>query len=108
MNLEVKGIHYEVSDHVRELVDKKLLRIDFANDFIIDQLFTITKTKNGYKVESNTNFRWGTSAHIRVDTVGLGEGLDILFDKLVQKIRKEKDKIQDHGPHPTHETAGPQ
>ena len=99
MDIEVKGVHFEVSDHTRDVIDKKLLRLGFAKDLIVDQLFTLTKTKNGYKVESNTNFRWGMSAHIRVDSIALTEGLDILFDKLEQKIRKEKEKIQEHTPH---------
>ncbi len=104
MNLEVKGVHFEVSDHIRDTIDKKLKRIDFAKDLIVDQLFTLTKTKNGYKVECTTNFRWGTSAHVGVDTVGLMEGLDILFDKLAQKVHKEKEKIQEHSSR-THEAA---
>lgn len=99
MNLDVRGVHCEVSEHTREVIDKKVLRLGFAKDLIVDQLFSVTKMKNGYKVESNTNFRWGTSAHIRVDTVNLLEGLDILFDKLEQKVHKEKEKIQEHSPH---------
>lgn len=96
MNLEVKGVHFDVDDITKDMINKKLKRIGFAEDYIIDQLFTLTRTKNGFTCESNTNFKWGRSAHIRVDSIQLREGLDILFDKLELKISKEKDKIQDH------------
>lgn len=96
MNLEVRGVHFEVSDHIRETIDKKLPRIGFAKELIVDLLLTLTKAREGYRSECTINFRWGTSAHLRVDSVGLMEGLDILFDKLDQKVRKEKEKIQDH------------
>lgn len=96
MNIEVKGVHFDVNEETREMIDKKLKRIGFAEDYIIDQLFTLTYSKNGYTCESNTNFKWGRTAHIRVIALQLREGLDILFDKLEQKISKEKDKVQDH------------
>lgn len=96
MNLEVKGVHFDVNEPTKEMINKKLKRIEFAEDYIIDQLFTLTRSKNGYTCESNTNFKWGHSAHIRVSSERLREGLDILFDKLELKISKEKDKVQDH------------
>jgi len=96
MNLEVKGVHFDVDDKTKEMIDKKLKRLSFAEEYIIDQLFTLTRSKNGYTCESNTNFKWGHSAHIRVEAIHLPEGLDILFDKLELKVSKEKDKVQDH------------
>ncbi len=96
MNLEVKGVHFDVDEQTKEMIDKKLKRIGFAEDYIIDQIFTLTRIKNGYTCESNTNFKWGHSAHIHVNAIRLREGLDILFDKLELKISKEKDKVQDH------------
>ena len=96
MNLEVKGVHFDVDDETKEMINKKLKRLSFAEEYIIDQLFTLTRIKNGYTCESNTNFKWGHSAHIRVDSVQLREGLDILFDKLELKVSKEKEKVQDH------------
>ena len=96
MNLEVKGVHFDVNVATKEMINKKLKRIGFAEDYIVDQLFTLTYSKNGYTCESNTNFKWGHTAHIRVEAIRLAEGLDILFDKLEQKISREKDKVQDH------------
>jgi putative sigma-54 modulation protein len=96
MNVEVKGVHYDVSHATREYIEKKIHRVDFAKDLIVDLLFTLTREKKGYKVECNVNFRWGSSAHVRVATFELFKAIDLLFDKLDSKIHKEKGKIQEH------------
>lgn len=96
MKVETKGVHFELDEKTRELIDKKLRRINFADDYIVDLQFTLTWSKNGYTCESNANFRWGHSAHLRVEAMQLREGLDLLFDKLELKIAKEKNRIQDH------------
>jgi putative sigma-54 modulation protein len=96
MHIEIKGVHYDISESTKEFIDKKMKRIGFAEDLLVDLLFTITRETNRYKVESNINFRWGGSAHIRTDAFELYKGIEILFDKLELKIKKEKDKIQEH------------
>ncbi len=97
MNVDVKGVHLDISQNVRDYLNKKLKRLSYAEDLIVDLLFTLSQDSKAYKAEANINFRWGTSAHIGVDTFNLIKGIDLLFDKLDVKIRKEKDKIQDHG-----------
>ncbi len=96
MNYEVKGIHYEVSETTKEHIAKKMKRLDFASDLVTDLAVSLIREKNLYKVEANTNFRWGTSAHLSVDAHELYKGIEILFDKLENKFRKEKEKIQEH------------
>ena len=71
--------------------------MSYAEDLIVDLLFSLTQDAKAYKAEVNINFRWGTSAHIGVDTFNLIKGIDQLFDKLDVKINKEKSKIQEHG-----------
>lgn len=96
MNVEIRGVHYDVSDNTRDHVEKKLKRLSYAEDLLTDLLLTITHDKNGYVVEATINFKWAKSAHIRVDTFELFKGIDNLFNKLDNKIAKEKEKIQDH------------
>jgi putative sigma-54 modulation protein len=96
MNLEIKAVHFSIGDDTKEYVEKKLHRIDFAKDFIVDLLFTFTKEKRDFTVEANINFKWNKSKHIKVQAFDLIEGIDILLDKLERTIRKEKEKIQDH------------
>ena len=97
MNVDVKGVHLDISQNVRDYLNKKLKRLGYAEDLIVDLLFTLTQDSKAYKAEVNINFRWGTSAHIGVEEFNLIKGIDQLFDKLDVKINKEKDKIQDHG-----------
>ena len=96
MNTEIKGIHLEVNDRIRDYVDKKLQRLDFAKDHIVDCLLSFAKEKHLFKLEATLNFRWGSSVHVGVDGFDLDQGIDLLFDKLEAKVEKEKSKIQEH------------
>lgn len=96
MNVEVKGIHYSVTDATREFIDKKLEHISYAKDYIIDLLLTVTKEKHGYKVDGNVHFRWGVSSHLSVESIELYEGIEGFLHKLELKVRKEKEKVSSH------------
>ena len=97
MNTEIKGVHVEITDAMREYVDKKMHRLDFAREHLVDLLFSFAQEKKGqYKAEVNINFRWGNSTHVGVDAFDIFEGIDKLFDKMELKVIKEKKKIQDH------------
>ena len=97
MHVEIKGVHLDITDKMREEIDHRLHRLDFAKDMLIDMLFTISRDHN-YKVEVNINFRWGSAAHIKTEGFDVYEGISSLFDKIVHKVTKEKEKIQDHSP----------
>ena len=96
MNLEVTGIHFNVTDAIKESIEKRLSRLEFAQSHIIDLLFKLIKDNRMYKVEVKINFRWGSSAHISVDGFDIYEELDRIFDKIESKVKKEKNKIQAH------------
>ena len=96
MNTEIKGVHVEITDTIREYVDKKLHRLDFATEHLVDMLFSFTQEKSQFKLEANLNFRWGNATHVGVTSFDMLEGIDKLFDKMELKVIKEKKKIQDH------------
>jgi putative sigma-54 modulation protein len=96
MNIEIKGIHLEVTERIRKEIDAKIPRLDFAKDLIVDLLLTLTREKSLYKLDATVNFRWASSAHVGVEGFDLHQGIDLLFDKLEPKIEKEKSKIKDH------------
>ena len=97
MNVDVKGVHLELSQNVHDYLNKKLKRLGYAEDLIVDLLFTLSQEAHEYKAEVNINFRWGTSSHIGVNAFNLIKGIEQLFDKMDVKINKEKEKIQEHG-----------
>ncbi len=95
MNVDIKGVHLEVSDRIRSYIDKKLERLNFAKDLITDLLLILAKDNTRYQLEATVNFRWGASTHVEVNGFKLYEDIDALFDKLEPKIGKEKEKIQE-------------
>ncbi len=96
MDFEIKGIHLEVDDKVKEYIEKKMQRLEFAQKLIVDLLFRLVKESNRFKCEVTINFRWGHAGHIEVECFDIFEGIDRLFDKVEVKINREKTKIQEH------------
>lgn len=97
MNLEIKGVHYDVSSTTKEFITKKLEKISFAEDYIIDLTVSITKEKPGYTVESTVHFRWGHTSHVTAaPTHELYEGIELMIDKLEHVVRKEKERMKEH------------
>jgi putative sigma-54 modulation protein len=94
MTIDVRSVHFDLGDVNRSYLDKKLERIAYAKDLIVDLLFAFTKEKQ-FKCECTINFRWGATAHISETDFDLTAGIDMMMDKLEQKIVKEKSKVQD-------------
>jgi len=96
MNVEIKGIHLEITRSIQDYLDEKMPRLDFASEHIVDFMLNLTREKSLFKVEATINFRWGASIHLGVKSFDLNKGIDEFFDKLEAKIEKEKSKIKDH------------
>jgi putative sigma-54 modulation protein len=94
MNVDVRCVHFTLSDKSKEYLDAKLERIGYAKDMIVDLIFIFTKEKD-FKFEVTVNFRWGSQAHIEERDFDVHPGIDKLLDRLEQKIAKEKDKVQE-------------
>jgi len=108
MNIDIKGVHVEVSDKIREYIDRKLPRLDFVSEYIIDLLVFLSQEGSQYSLEATINFRWGNSNHMKVKSFDIFEGVDKLFDKLELKVLKEKNKIQDHKGHDSVRSGTPE
>ncbi len=98
MNLEIKGVHYNVSDTTREFFDKKLQKLAFAEKYIHDLTITIIKEHvgQGYHLEAKVHFSWGPVKMVNTECYELYEGIELIIDKLDALARKEKGKIQEH------------
>ncbi len=95
MKVDVRSVHFDLSTQSRQYLDSKLARIDYAKDMIVDLLFVFTKDAGQFRLEVTVNFRWGKQAHLVESSQELNPGIDVLIDKLDQKIVKEKNKIQE-------------
>ncbi|MFW6313572.1 MAG: HPF/RaiA family ribosome-associated protein, partial [Spirochaetota bacterium] len=49
MELEIKGVHFDVKDETREFIEAKLEKLEFASEFIVDLAFTLTKENPEYE-----------------------------------------------------------
>lgn len=93
MDTTINAVGFELDKDQSDLICKKLERIKYADDLIVDLLFRVKENKK-YIFDATVNFRWGVSAHISADDYEFAAGLNKLMDILDQKVKKEKDKIQ--------------
>lgn len=94
MTVDVRSVHFSMSEANKNYLDQKLERIGYAKDMIVDLIFIFTKDVD-FKLEVTINFRWGSQAHLEEREYDLIAGIDKLIDRLEQKITKEKEKMQD-------------
>lgn len=95
MTTSVKTVGFTMDQKQSEMVDSKIKRVAYAEDLIIDLKLNI-KLDKSFTADATINFRWGTSAHVSGEDYDFGAALNKMMDVLDNKIKKEKDKIQDH------------
>jgi putative sigma-54 modulation protein len=95
MNINVQAVKFTLDEDRRAFVDKKLERIKYAEELITDVLFSIKLDRSKFLIECTVNFRWGGNAHVSAEDFDFNAGVNKLLDVLDQKIRKEKEKIQE-------------
>ncbi len=94
MNINVNAIKFTMDDEQREFIDKKLQRIKYAEDLITDITVSVKLDKK-FLSESTVNFRWGGNAHVSAEDYDFQACVNKMMDVLDQKVKKEKDKIQE-------------
>lgn len=95
MNIEIRGVHYHISDTTHEFIEKKLHRIEFAQEYIVDLTVTVNKESHGYRVDGKAHFRWGVHVIVEEESHELYEAIELMIDKLEKAVRKEKKKKVD-------------
>jgi putative sigma-54 modulation protein len=98
MNLEIRGVHYEVTEDDRRLVEKKVERLGCDKRDIVSLHFAIVKEKAGYKFEATVHFHWGNQIFIHLNDFAIHDGIDKLFKKINTNVIKEKERIKEHKP----------
>ena len=74
------------------LINKKLERISYAENLIVDLIMHVKEDKKFY-FDTTVNFRWGGNAHVTGDDFDFAAALNKMMDVLDTKIKKEKDKV---------------
>ncbi|MBQ0003735.1 MAG: HPF/RaiA family ribosome-associated protein [Treponema sp.] len=93
MTKSITAVGFDLEQKQSDMIEKKLERIKYADDLIIDLILRVKHEKE-YNFDIVANFRWGVQAHVTSDDFDFAAALNKVMDVLDQKIKKEKDKIQ--------------
>lgn len=93
MNITTSAVGFVFTEDQQTLINKKLERIKYAEELIVDLSLKVKEDKK-YTFETTVNFRWGTNAHVSAEDYDFSTCLNKMMDTLDQKVKKEKDKIQ--------------
>jgi len=95
MNLNVRGIKCSISDETQAFLDKKLKKLDFAEDYLhdLDIVMKRETVGQGFHIEAQLHFKWGTVKQVSYDCYELYEGIEAIADKIESVARKEKSKV---------------
>ena len=93
MNISTSAVGFVLDEDQQALVNKKLERIKYADDLVVDLIVKIKEDKK-YFFETTVNCRWGAVADVSADDYDFSACLNKMMDVLDLKIKKEKDKIQ--------------
>ena len=94
MTTSVKAVGFTLEQKQSDMIDSKLKRISYADDLIVDLIMHVKHDK-AYSFDTTVNFRWGTQAHVTGEDFDFGAALNKMMDVLDNKIKKEKDKVQE-------------
>ena len=93
MTPSISAVGFTLNQKQADMVESKLKRISYADDLIVDLLMKIKHDKT-FVFDTTVNFKWGTQAHVSGDDFDFGAALNKMMDVLDNKIKKEKDKVQ--------------
>ena len=94
MTTSINAVGFDFEKDQLDLISKKIERIKYAEDLIIDFLLKVKEDKK-FIFDCTVNFRWGAVAHVDAEDYDFAAALNKMMDMLDQKVKKEKDKIQD-------------
>lgn len=94
MTPSINAVGFTLEKKQSDMIDKKLERISYADDLIVDLLLKIKHDKT-YIFDTTVNFKWGAQAHVSGEDFEFAAALNKMMDVLDNKIKKEKDKVQE-------------
>ena len=95
MNLKITGVNLDVTDALREHIEKKLERIVRHAEDVISIAVTLTVEKLNQKAEVDIHLA-GKDLHVETVEGDMYASIDVLMDKLDRMVLKHKEKRNDH------------
>ena len=95
MVVKITGHHVDVTKALREYVESKMDRIVRHHDLLTDAHWILTVEKLDHKAEANLHVS-GRSIHAEAVAQDMYAAIDGLADRLDRRVRKYKEKLNDH------------
>jgi putative sigma-54 modulation protein len=95
MNLNLTGVHLDITPAIRAYVVSKLDRVNRHFDHVIDVTVVLSVDKLRQKIEANVHVR-GKDLHAEAVAPDMYAAIDDLADKLNRQILKHKEKLSAH------------
>jgi len=95
MNLNLTGIHLEITPAIRAYVVAKMSRVTRNFDHVIDVNVVLSVDKLRQKVEANVHVR-GKEIHAEAIDPDMYAAIDSLADKLDRQVVRHKEKLSAH------------
>ena len=95
MNLNLTGVHLDITPAIREYVNAKLDRINRHFDHVIDVNVILSVEKLKQKIEANVHLS-GKDIFVECDDADMYAAIDALVDKLDRQILKHKERNFEH------------
>ncbi|MEJ7669849.1 MAG: ribosome-associated translation inhibitor RaiA [Casimicrobiaceae bacterium] len=95
MNLNLTGVHLNITPAIRAYVVAKLSRVMRHFDHVIDVNVVMSVEKLRQKIEANVHVR-GREIHVEAIEPDLYAAIDLLVDKLDRQVLRHKEKTAAH------------
>ena len=95
MNLNLTGIHLDITPAIRAYVVAKMGRVTRHFDHVIDVNVVLSVDKLRQKVEANVHVR-GKEIHAESTEPDMYAAIDSLADKLDRQVVRHKEKLSAH------------
>ncbi len=95
MNLNLPGVHLDITPAIRAYVVSRMDRVNRHFDHVIDVNVVLSVDKLRQKVEANVHVR-GKEIHAEAVEADMYAAIDGLADKLNRQIMKYKEKMSAH------------
>lgn len=92
MNVSITGRKVKITPQIRSYIEKNMKKLDHYIDHIYDFKLILKRERHVYFAEVNINVK-RKIIHIFAKTEDTYGVLDILFDKIEEKLHRYRDKI---------------
>ena len=95
MNLNLTGVHLDITPAIRAYVVSKLERVNRHFDHVIDVNVVLSVDKLRQKIEATVHLR-GKDIHVESVDLDMYAAIDALADKLDRQVLKHKELVKNH------------